>query len=45
MWVTGTRIYGAGAGTHIALNVGRVQVELAAGRARDEKFFVRGNVC
>jgi len=33
------------AGTRTALHAERVRVELAAGRARDEKFFVRVNEC
>jgi len=45
--VAGTRICGAGAGTRTAFRAGagQVRVELAAGRARDEKFFVRVNEC
>ena len=43
----GTRICGAGVGTRTALHAraGRVQVELAAGAGRDEKFLLQVSKC
>ena len=41
----GTRIWGVGGGTRIALRAGAGGCVLNLLRARDEKFFVRVNEC